>query len=612
MSLIAWIVSLTHKDEEKPKTETDQNDVKEEAPKEKKPLTGWQKFVRALVLIFHWVFSAKGLTTFIFVGYFFIYIDYRRQTYIIEVGNYPEEFKKSAINERVIANTIESIKNKILQFEPPIHDQYYQDLEYLNQSTRKNVGGIVKNAINPADRVTTISSEHADVLSEIKIEGVPFRTMIYLTDRLLNFIGFNVKNNGANINIYTDNDNVHCEVKYKGKVAHVTLPKQGLSSTELMYNCSYASAIFILSNTAPDKLIDYYLITGDKAACIRECIKVISTASDKEIISKGHFVWGLAANGNSIGYDQEIKTRLEKAVEIDASNIPAQQALLSLSDDFEKYEAGVMDQLGKDSSKYSNWFRLIDLNLSKTFGDDSISTDSAFHIVEPVYNNMVRVLGKTQLKDPYASIVHWYYGKVLQGFGDEDEDFKHKISWYDLAIAKFNKAIEQETSMKAPDLEKISEYYNAIAYTYQVQTMARVKLRSDICYNSMPYDLDLLEGLQKSFYYSQQSIHTDSLNSWAWSTMGEYYGLLSMIGRDKDLKEKAFECLAKAQMYGDEYDVVNYTYAEPYCHLLKWDPERFNQISKVKKYFSGPLAPLKRLRIVTYQNSGLKPATPLP
>jgi hypothetical protein len=66
---------------------------------------------------------------------------------------------------------------------------------------------------------------------------------------------------------------------------------------------------------------------------------------------------------------------------------------------------------------------------------------------------------------------------------------------------------------------------------------------------------------------------------------------------EQEYLNKTFNALKRAQRYGKEYDVRDYTFSEPYCYLNRHYADKFHQIAEGAKYYSGKMEELRRLRV---------------
>ena len=527
--------------------------------------------------IWDWVNLKSAITfglLFSIVAYIITYRELKGQTCIYEYTSVPEDLKKKGFTEDLLTRTMNDIQYRI--------NTYTDDIR----------SDLSKPKIN---YVRNHNPSYISSIQNMTIEGVPFKALIHFTDKMLSFFGMDVNDNYVSVEFYTTSKKLHASVLFKGGRREFTEYFDDIDPRFPLYNLCYNISITILEQSHPLGLAEYYYNLDEFEKCIKECMSVVASKKYSDIDkSRAYLFWGLSLNHNDYYTEDHsfgIQRKFKEAIKLDSNNYDAK--LVSLRFDSKKideYEGNVRELLRHDSLSYQYWARLLSLDVDTTNGcSNYVETH------ELLYLKM-----KEKLKDSnYPSDIYWRYGRNLSACGDVNP------IWYDSAISKFFQAVEIESNNPNTDLRKLSYYYNSIAYAFESKALTLAGNEINVCLNEFKNGKSDVakEYLADCYAYARQAISADSLNAFAWSTLGEYYGFQYMIfGTESDLdnfiaaEKKAYQYSFPAYEHYS-FEIDEYTTTEPYCFIKKTQPKKFNEIQKVERFYDRKNY-LRRIRIL--------------
>lgn len=500
-----------------------------------------------------------------YVSIFFftiIYVQMKRQRCLFEYTQLPKAWKDQGMSEESIVNAINDIMVRIANHEA--------DLRNLTTNARE--AGQVK-------KESSISGHEYASLSTMSLQGIPLKTFIRIADRVVGMVGFDT-DNYASLEFSLKDDKAQVAVNFKGHRETFTAPlTENLDNTVLLL--CYRASVFLLHETDPIHLVEYYYDIGQYEDCARECLTAINRATTNQEKSRAYLLWGLST---SYSFSEETQSKIKMALQLDSRNHVAE--FMSVDTDYTdsvflpRIKELVLAQ-PQDALYWLNWLYALDPEFA--------APDSSFiATVMPRFREVEQQLARTPEAPP---VVYWSLGKKLERLGNSQP------AYLDSAIRLYREAVSREVESRNMSAKKISEYNNAIAYVYQQKALVAAGLPRDTCLPSMTPGGAFFSNLDMSYQYVREALAIDSLNPWAWSTLGENDGLMYRMNndRDGDLRRSLF-ALERAHRYGLTLEFY-IDAAEPYCFLSRNEPELFNTILATPRYFEGPLRELRLLRV---------------
>ncbi len=497
-----------------------------------------------------------------------IYYQLKRQRCVFDNVGISDTFRQRGYTDGFIINTVNHLMAKISSYEGELRTISYgtgQDrATNFSDGTPKQVSGFT------GYQLVSIGS--------LNIQGIPFKTLVYIVDKMLG----GAFDNYVTMEFYETGNRLNLAVQFNDKREVFSTSYKAEFQEEAIYQLCYKAAIFLMEETDPIRLAEYYFASDQYTESIKACIYTIQTDESDENKSRAYYIWALSSPYLS---GQEWSNQIRAAVKLDPKNHLASIMSMMYQEDT-TLQSKLQELAYSNPSNPAIWYNLID-RIRPAEPLDSSSLAAAHAKFEEVYKQFVKVNAKD-----VPSEVHWYFGKKLEGWG------KHQTSYLDSAIACYQEAIEHETQRKVQSMYKISEYYNAIAYTYQQKAFVAGRLKIDVCMSTPVRDSsgEFEFILEISRNYAQLAVLADSLNPWAWSTLGEYYGLKHMINGEAELLERSLVALTKSYQYG--LDIDQYVgSSEPYCFIYKHYQYRYEMLKQTPRYFQGPLRQLRKLRL---------------
>lgn len=510
------------------------------------------------------VLGSTNLKFAAYVSIFFfaiIYVQMKRQRCLFEYTQLPKAWKDQGMSEESIVNAVNDIMVRIANHEA--------DLRNLSTSAtnQRQVGQVVKES--------SISGHEYASLSTM----IPLKTFIRIADRIVGMVGFDT-DNYASLEFSLKDDKAQVAVHFKGHRETFTVPLTDNLDNTVLLLC-YRASVFLLHETDPIHLVEYYYDIGQYEDCARECLTAINRATTNEEKSRAYLLWGLST---SYSFSEETQSKIKTALALDRSNHVAE--FMSLDTDYTdsvflpRIKALVREQ-PQDALYWLNWLYALDPEFD--------TPDRSFiAAVTPRLREVAHQLARTPQAPP---VVYWLLGKKLERLGSAEP------AYLDSAVLLYQQAVSREVEGRNMSVKKISEYNNAIAYVYQQKALVAAGLPRDTCLASIPPESEFFHNLDMSYQYAREALAIDSLNPWAWSTLGENDGLMYQNNNDRegDLRRSLF-ALECAHRYGPQLEFYTSS-AEPYCFLSRNKPEQFNRILELPRYYEGPLRELRLLRV---------------
>jgi hypothetical protein len=534
--------------------------VQEEKEKEAKPVSKLRRFFQLLGSI-NLKFAAYASILFFII----IYIQMKNQGCLFEYTQLPKAWKDSGISEESVVNSINDMMKRIANHEGDFRD--------LTTSIVKDVGKVKKES--------SISGHQYASLSTMNLQGIPLKTFIHIADRLVSLTGYNT-DNYVSLEFFVKTTSAHLVVQFQGHRETFSTPLVGEDIHQALQLLCYQASIFLLSETDPIHLVEYYYDISDYEACARACVTTINRSSSKQEKSRAYLLWGLCTQV----YSEAGQEKIKEAVGRDKNNRVA--AFLLLEKDYSDttfllYIQKLVHEHPDEPLYWMHWLSAIDPEIVE---------------VDPLYLQQVasplREVRKL-LTDTYSqeatSVVYWALGKKLERLAAMQPNY------LDTSIYLYKKALEQELTVENMSLKKMSEYNNAIAFAYQQKAFYSIHLKLDTCYSTISPITDFYDQMELSYQYVKESLAIDSLNPWSWSTLGEYYGLMYQIDpQQKENLHQSLFALERAYRYGLDIDFFVYD-TEPYCFLYKTEQKAFDKILQTPRYYEGELRGLRLLRV---------------
>ncbi len=530
--------------------------------KKKKPTPvpgggGWLA-IKSIVTVF-----SVGLVCFLVT-----YVQLKRQRCVFDNVDISETFRKRGYTDGFIINTVNHLMSKISSYEGELRTISYgtgQDqAKKFSDGTPKKVSGFT------GYQLVSIGS--------LNIQGIPFKALVYIVDKMFG----GAFDNYVTMEFYETQNKLNLAVQFNDKREVFTTAYADEIQEEAIYQLCYRAAIFLMEETDPIRLAEYYFASDQFTESIKACIYTIQTDASDENKSRAYFIWALSSPYLGGG---EWRDQIRAAVELDPKNhLAAIMHLAQLGDS--SLDHKIQDLASRNPTNPTIWYNLAD-RINPAEPVDSASLTEAYQEFDRVYREFIA--GNA---DDVPSEVHWYIGRKLEEWG------KHADHYLDSAIGRYREALEHETERKVQSMNKISEYYNAIAYTYQKKAFAAAGLTIDVCMPVLVQDPkgEFQRILEISHDYAHLAVLADSLNPWAWSTLGEYYGLMHMVTGEGEYLERSLTALTKSYQYG--LDIDQYVGAsEPYCFIYRNHRYRYEVLKKTPQYFEGPMRQLRKLRL---------------
>ena len=487
--------------------------------------------------------------------YVVTYCELKGQMCIYEYTSVPEDLKKRGFTEDLLTRTINDFQYRINTYKDDIRTGLANGLMDHKHSDVKT------------PKITYAANYNPSYISSIQnmtIEGVPFKALIHFTDKMLSFFRMDVNDNYVSVEFYTTEKKIHASVLFKGGRKEFTENINDKDPRLPLYNLCYNISIVILEQSHPLGLAEYYYNVDEFEKCIKQCMSVVASKkySDADK-SRAYLFWGLSLNHNERSFG--IQKKFKEAVKLDSNNYDAKLVSLLFDSEIEEYDKSVRELLKYDSTVYQYWSRLLSLeyidtgNRCRNYVEDH----------EPLYLKMKKL--KDSLNLNYPSDVYWRYGRNLSTCGDLNP------VWYDSAISKFLEAVEIESNNADSDPRKLSYYYNSIAYAFEAKALTLSGNEINVCLQEFKNGTSQTarRNLAECSAYAHMATSADSLNAFAWSTLGEYYGLRFMIDGEADDLKNFIDAEKKAHRYsfptsdGYSFEIDDYTMTEPYCFIKK-------------------------------------------
>ncbi len=508
--------------------------------------------------------------------YVVTYCELKSQTCIYEYTSVPEELKKKGFTDDLLTRVINDILYRI--------NTYTDDIRN-NLTTKKDRPAGIKFTANS-------NPSYVSSIQNMNIEGVPFKALIHFTDKVLNVFPININDNYVTVEFYSDSQTVHASVLFRGSRRAFSEHFDHNNPRSALFNLCYNISITILEQSNPLALCKYYYNIGEFGKCIEACMAAVTTKkytdSDK---SQAFLFWALALNREDRYFAVDnVKLKINEAIKLDSSNSEARLILYSLkSTNAMEYDSALRKLVRQDSMSYQYWAALLSQRASYEEDCEAFAKRQ----------DRLFVKMKKKLKgSAYPSEIFYRYGRNLRVCGDLNP------VWYDSAIARYSEAIDAESSISDTDFRKLAHYYNSLAYAFESKALALSGNKINECMmefknGSSP---DAREYLDKCRKYAKLAISSDSVNAFAWSTLGEYYGFKYMISKhNRDLR-LFIKCEKEAHKYslpeydGYSFEIETYTDSEPYCYIKKKHPKEFSEIAKTERFY-GRKNFLRRIRI---------------
>jgi hypothetical protein len=544
-------------------------------------------FIMLKALTLHNVVVLGGLIALII--HFILYRELKRQNCVFEQINIPVKFQNLGYTDAYLVNTISNIINKIDNYQPPL---------------RPIIEGSNKLKTNKLD----LSNHEIDEIETIKVDalgvGVSFKSIVYLTDRILKAFGCQVNENYASIDLYVSDNNLCMETAYKGERNLVCRPYVDSTLKDAINKICYDAATYILGKSDPMRLADFYFNVGDYPGCIMICLDILSDnayedaspKTKKQIYGKAYMYWGLCVlnEGDSTSHENPLKgnaialqitrEKLMKSMSLFAENEDVKRLLLvnKLSNDPKE---SVSSLISNDPDNYlhrltllSQWAKRYSDRLRAFQGDPTIRSQLAsqyYRSLDTLYRDIF-----VFCKNNYPPEVHYQFGTLID---DNFASYNHSL--YDKSLLLYQKAIDEELELEVSNKKSVAEYYNALSYCYEEKAI------------TFPHDSSSYsQNLTYCYYYAQQALLMDPKSPWAWSTLGEYYGLLFLKENKPSQLDSCFSAFKNAYSYG--FELNNYTDSEPYKTLCSRYSAAFAKLSAIPRYYSGDMKYLKYLDLL--------------
>lgn len=501
-----------------------------------------------------------------YVSIFFfaiIYVQMKRQRCLFEYTQLPKAWKDQGMSEESIVNAVNDIMVRIANHEA--------DLRNLSTSAtnQRQVGQVVKES--------SISGHEYASLSTM----IPLKTFIRIADRIVGMVGFDT-DNYASLEFSLKDDKAQVAVHFKGHRETFTVPLTDNLDNTVLLLC-YRASVFLLHETDPIHLVEYYYDIGQYEDCARECLTAINRATTNEEKSRAYLLWGLST---SYSFSEETQSKIKTALALDRSNHVAE--FMSLDTDYTdsvflpRIKALVREQ-PQDALYWLNWLYALDPEFD--------TPDRSFiAAVTPRLREVAHQLARTPQAPPVA---YWYLGKKIEQLARA----KGYHNYLDTAIRYFQEALEVEHKSSQLSTVKMAEYYNALAFSYQQKAFLTDSLSLAGCFEKkLSPSLEFIDYLETSGYYARTAINHDSLNLWAWSTLGEYYGIRYQMGESAELKALAWQAWQRAGELGLNLRDYQNT-SEPYCVFARKFPEEYERVASAPAFFSEPLRGPRLLRV---------------
>lgn len=529
--------------------------------KRKKPATaseGWITFKSIIA-----VFSSVSLICFLV-----IYIQLKRQRCVFDNVGISESFRQRGYTDGFIINTVNHLMAKISSYEGELRTISYG----TGQDRKSNF------ADGTPKKVSGFTGYQLASIANLNIQGIPFQTLVYIADKLL--VG--VFDNYVTMEFYQAGNRLNLAVQFNDKREVFSTAYKEETQEDAIYQLCYKGAIFLMEETDPIRLAEYYFASDQYTESIKACIYTIQTDASAENKSRAYYIWALSSP--YLGRE-ELNDQIQTALNLDPKNHLATIMYMAQHTDTTLHSK-IRELAHGNPSNTAIWYNWIDrIEPAEPF--DSASLAKAYKEFDEVSRNFIKVNA-----EEVPSEVHWYLGKKMEGWG------KYNSAYLDTALSCYRKALAHETQRQVQSMYKISEYYNAVAYTYQQKAFAAAGLKIDECLSTPINDStgQFEHILETSHEYAHLAVLADSLNPWAWSTLGEYYGLMHMINTKSEYLERSLSALTKSYQYG--LDIDQYVGgSEPYCFIYNHHQYRYEMLKQAPQYFQGPMRQLRKLRL---------------
>jgi hypothetical protein len=482
---------------------------------------------------------------FIFIGYALLYFSLKRQPCVFDYTHVPEDFTKKGYTEASIVKTVNHMKLRIQNYEPDIRPY---------EAAKRNVNLITKKIY--------LTNEEFETIGELAISGISIKALVVMTDKLFDFLNVPV-NNYVAMEFFCNEKELSLTIQFKTKrkVFKSTLTEN--CETSFQWLC-YQAALFILQETEPRALIAYYYNMEEYDQCVKACMAALPSIKNVELISEIHGYWALSLSRldtNSIA-EEEMKKNYDMRLQAAIANNPDNKDWRRLATmtplSYPQRDSFLTRLISKDKHYYPHYQdKLINSIYASYYNSDTLQQS------KKIKEDCQLILER--IKD-YPSDIFYHSGKLMEDWGKTS----NKV-WYDSAITQYHKALDRELEV-GKSQKKISEYYNAIAYTFELKALNKIgvdPLGQSNCqlttnqYNTMQLDL------AKCFFYARQSVLANPQNQWGWSTLAEYYGLEYLAKKNDSTLDTFFTAIEHAFNNGLPVDDYVKALNIPYCLLTK-------------------------------------------
>jgi hypothetical protein len=542
-----------------PVTPAAQTDVK----KKKKPVPsseGWVTIRSAIT-----VFTLIGIASFCV-----IYIPLKRQRCVFDNVGISESFRQRGYTDGFIINTVNHIISRISSYEGEL-----RNISYGTGQDKAN-----KSPDGTPKKVSGFTGYQLASISNLNIQGIPFKTLIYIADKILG--SMMDLDNYVTMEFYQAGSRLNLAVQFNDKRQVFSTPYHEERQEDAIYQLCYKAAIFLMEETDPIRLAEYYFASDQYSESIKACIYTIQKDESAVNKSRAYYIWGLST---SVHEDADVAPQIRAAVRLDPGNHLAAIGAMGPQAPDSVVQFKIEELTRQHPDITAIWYNWVD-RINPENPSDSASMTAAYARFMEVYNRFISVN-----REKVPSEVHWYFGKKLESWG------KFRPQYLDSALRCYKKALDHETQRADQSMYKISEYYNAIGYTYQQKAFYAVCLSIDGCLTLPIQDQATFESiLEYSHEFAHLAVLADSLNPWAWSTLGEYYGLMHMLYKNDVYLERSLSALTRSYQSG--LDIDQYVGgSEPYCYIYRNYPRRYEALKRNTRYFQGPMRQLRKLRL---------------
>lgn len=552
-------------------------------PKKKRSPLGWLKSL----------FTLKAASVVLIAWFLIVYWQLKVQRCVFDYTHLPDELIKTGITENYTVNTINNMITRIVNWE--------SNLRSMQTDVAEPKGGGTKKAGDPNQNTELSRHEFAD-FNNMKLADVPVRSLVYLLDRVMRIFGVD-SYNYVSLEFSSRKSELQLSVQFKGKRETFLATKNDLNPDEAVLALCYQAALFILQEDEPIHAAEYFFDIGQPTEAIQACLLVLQGESSSE--DKSHALTLLGFASYHYNLDPQFRERVKEAYLLDRRNFVA-----GLYSGNIKFELPALQKMAvNDPLNLSIWYQLLDraasLPVYPRFNEEVWTSEQYRQSVEQADSSFA-IQFKDSLRhaenffrrygppNQVPSVAYWYLGKKIEQLARA----KGYHNYLDTAIRYFQEALEVEHKSSQLSTVKMAEYYNALAFSYQQKAFLTDSLSLAGCFEkALSPSLEFIDYLETSAYYARTAINHDSLNLWAWSTLGEYYGIRYQMGESAELKALAWQAWQRSRELGLNLRDYQNT-SEPYCFFARKFPEEYEKVASAPAFFSGPLRGPRLLRIL--------------